>query len=87
MVYRGDRLPAELYGNVFVVDPTVNLVSRIILSDGEHGLIANKAYEDVRGEFLASTDERFRPVNLSLAPTARSTSSTCIAASSSTRGT
>ena len=68
MVYRGDRLPAELYGNVFVVDPTVNLVSRIILGDSGSGLTADKAYRDVRGEFLASTDERFRPVNLSLAP-------------------
>ena len=68
MVYRGDRLPAELYGNVFIVDPTVNLVSRVILSDSENGLTADKAYRDVRGEFLASTDERFRPVNLSLAP-------------------
>ncbi len=68
MVYRGDRLPAELYGNVFVVDPTVNLVSRIVLGDSGSGLTADKAYRDVRGEFLASTDERFRPVNLSLAP-------------------
>ena len=68
IVYRGDRLPAELYGNVFVVDPTVNLVSRFILTDSDSGLTASKAYRDVRGEFLASTDERFRPVNLSLAP-------------------
>ena len=68
MVYRGDRLPSELYGNLFIVDPTVNLVSRIILADGKDGLTAAKAYRDVRGEFLASTDERFRPVNLSLAP-------------------
>jgi glucose/arabinose dehydrogenase len=68
MVYRGDRLPAELYGNLFIVDPTVNLVSRIILADGKDGLTAAKAYREVRGEFLASTDERFRPVNLSLAP-------------------
>ena len=68
MVYRGDRLPAELYGNVFVVDPTVNLVSRFLLADSGNGLAASKAYRDVRGEFLASTDERFRPVNLSLAP-------------------
>ena len=68
MIYRGDRLPAELYGNVFVVDPTVNLVSRIVLGDSGSGLTADKAYREVRGEFLASTDERFRPVNLSLAP-------------------
>jgi mono/diheme cytochrome c family protein/glucose/arabinose dehydrogenase len=68
VVYRGDRLPAELYGNMFVVDPAVNLVSRIILSDSPNGLVARKAYEDVRGEFLASTDELFRPVNLSMGP-------------------
>jgi len=68
VVYRGDRLPAELYGNVFVVDPTVNLVSRFILADSGAGITAAKAYREVRGEFLASTDERFRPVNLSLAP-------------------
>ena len=68
MVYRGDRLPAELYGNVFVVDPTVNLVSRFELAETADGLTASKAYREVRGEFLASTDERFRPVNLSIAP-------------------
>ena len=30
LIYRGDRLPAELYGNVFVAEPAANLVSRII---------------------------------------------------------
>jgi glucose/arabinose dehydrogenase len=66
LVYRGDRLPAELYGNVFVADPAANLVSRLTLSDDGSGIRARKAYE--RGEFLASTDERFRPVYLSNAP-------------------
>ena len=66
LVYRGDRLPAELYGNVFVAEPAANLVSRIIVADDGTGLRATKAYE--RGEFLASTDERFRPVYLSNAP-------------------
>ena len=65
-VYRGDRLPADLYGNVFVVEPAANLVSRIVLSDDGTTLRARKAYE--RGEFVASTDERFRPVYLSSAP-------------------
>ncbi|HTL03932.1 MAG TPA: c-type cytochrome [Vicinamibacterales bacterium] len=68
LVFRGDRLPAELDGNVFVVDPTVNLVRRIILADGSNGLVARNAYADVHGEFLASTDELFRPVNLSMGP-------------------
>lgn len=66
LVYRGDRLPADVHGNVFVAEPAANLVSRIILSDDGTGIRARKAYE--RGEFLASTDERFRPVFLSNAP-------------------
>ena len=66
VVYRGDRLPAELYGNVFVAEPAANLVSRIVLNEDGDTLRARKAYD--RGEFLASTDERFRPVYLSNAP-------------------
>ena len=65
-VYRGDRLPADLYGNVFVAEPAANLVSRLVLEDDGAGMTAHKAYP--RGEFLASTDERFRPVYLSSAP-------------------
>ncbi len=65
-VYRGDRLPADLYGNVFVVEPAANLVSRIVVSDSGTSLQARKAYTGA--EFLASSDERFRPVYLSSAP-------------------
>jgi mono/diheme cytochrome c family protein/glucose/arabinose dehydrogenase len=66
MVYRGDRLPRELYGNVFVAEPAANLVSRLVLTDDGRKLEVRRAYE--RGEFLASTDERFRPVFISNAP-------------------
>lgn len=66
LVYRGDRLPADVHGNVFVAEPAGNVVSRIILSDDGARLQARKAY--ARGEFIASTDERFRPVYLSNAP-------------------
>jgi len=66
LVYRGDRLPAELYGNAFVADPAANLVGRIVLTDDGTTLRARKAYDNA--EFLASTDERFRPVYLSNAP-------------------
>ena len=51
---------------MFVVEPAANLVSRLIVSDDGRTLVARKAYE--RGEFIASTDERFRPVYLSSAP-------------------
>jgi hypothetical protein len=66
LVYRGDRLPSDLYGNVFVTEPAANLISRLIVSDDGTALRARKAYD--RGEFLASTDERFRPVFLTNAP-------------------
>ena len=65
-VYRGDRLPPELYGSVFVAEPAGNLVSRIVISEEGSSLRGKKAYGG--GEFIASTDERFRPVNLSSAP-------------------
>ncbi len=66
-IYRGDRLPKELQGNAFVVDSPTNLVHRLIVNDDGTGqLSATDAYK--KGEFLASTDERFRPVNLFSAP-------------------
>jgi mono/diheme cytochrome c family protein len=66
MIYRGDRLPADLYGNAFAAEPAANLVSRVIIDDTGSGLRVRRAYE--RGEFIASTDERFRPVWISNAP-------------------
>ena len=65
-VYRGDRLPNDLYGNVFIAEPSGNLVGRLVVKDTGTGLKAERAYE--RGEFIASTDERFRPVNLFSTP-------------------
>jgi hypothetical protein len=46
--------------------PAANLVSRIVVNDDGTTLRARKAYDNA--EFLASTDERFRPVYLSNAP-------------------
>lgn len=66
VIFRGDRLPADVYGNAFVVEPAANLVSRIILSDDGPNVKARKAYEGA--EFLVSTDERFRPVYLNPGP-------------------
>jgi mono/diheme cytochrome c family protein/glucose/arabinose dehydrogenase len=67
VVYRGDRLPAELNGNVFVTEPAGNLVRRYVLAERPDGtLAAGNAYD--QQEFLASTDERFRPVNVYSAP-------------------
>lgn len=66
MIYRGQRLPPEFHGNGFTCDPTGNLVHRELLQPQGATFSSRPAREGV--EFLASTDEWFRPVNLELGP-------------------
>jgi mono/diheme cytochrome c family protein/glucose/arabinose dehydrogenase len=67
VVYRGDQLPKELYGDAFITDSPTNLVHRYkIVDDGAGRLTAVDGYK--QGEIMASSDERFRPVNLLGAP-------------------
>jgi mono/diheme cytochrome c family protein len=62
-IYRGDVYPKELHGNAFITDSPTNLVHRFVLTDDGSGrLTAKNGY--AQGEFLASSDERFRPVSL-----------------------
>ena len=61
LVYRGDRLPAELYGNVFVAEPAANLVSRIIVSDDGTGL---RGAEGVRPRRVPRLDRRTVPTGV-----------------------
>ncbi len=66
LFYRGTALTKEYYGNAFVCEPSGNLVKRNVVQD--QGVIL-KAYDPTPGkEFLASTDERFRPVFLATGP-------------------
>ncbi|MCW3106690.1 MAG: dehydrogenase, partial [Segetibacter sp.] len=62
MVYRGDQFPADYYQNVFACEPEANLVKRDLLIFEDVKTTATQAWND--HEFLASTDEGFRPVNL-----------------------
>jgi mono/diheme cytochrome c family protein/glucose/arabinose dehydrogenase len=66
LIYRGDVLPAKYYGNAFIAEPAGELVRRDFL-DEEDAIISGYS---VHGEmdFLASTDERFRPVNIQTGP-------------------
>lgn len=62
LVYRGNLLPAEYAGNAFVAEPSANLIKRNTLSDSGYIVNGKQAYKGK--EFLASTDERFRPTGL-----------------------
>jgi putative membrane-bound dehydrogenase-like protein len=65
-VYRGDGLPAEYRGNTFTCEPVHNLVHRDVLVPKGASFTAKRA-ED-RSEFLASTDNWSRPVNVCTGP-------------------
>lgn len=56
----------EFYGNAFVAEPSANLIRRTILTAGQGTLIGRNAYQ--QQEFIASTDERFRPVGFTTGP-------------------
>lgn len=66
LIYRGGQFPDEYSQNVFVCEPQANLVKRDILNFDGVKITAKQAWDDK--EFLASTDEGFRPVNLSNGP-------------------
>lgn len=66
VIYNGDLFDKEYYGNAFVAEPSANLIKRNILTDCGYRVDGREAY--VNKEFLASEDERFRPVNLYVGP-------------------
>lgn len=66
VIYRGGLYGTAYEGNAFVAEPSANLVKRNILADSSYQVKGKQAYKG--REFLASTDERFRPVNLNIGP-------------------
>ena len=66
VVYRGDQFPAEYRGDAFLCEPTGNFVRREKLSEKDGVITGSNAHPGT--EFLASLDERFRPVNMMNGP-------------------
>lgn len=65
-VFRSNLFSEEYYGNVFVCEPAGNLVKRNVVKEAG---ITLEAFDPNPGkEFLASTDERFRPVHMAVGP-------------------
>jgi putative membrane-bound dehydrogenase-like protein len=66
MIYRGNGLPAEYDGNVFSCEPAGNLVHRDSLTPDGASFASRRVREGI--EFLASTDNWFRPVYVTVGP-------------------
>ena len=65
-IYRGDALPEQYRGNCFVCEPAGNLVQRHVLTPERATFASRRGRDDV--EFLASSDDWFRPVNQASGP-------------------
>ena len=66
LVYRGEALPEDCYGDNFVCDPANNLIHREKLVPNGGVFTAKRTYPD--REFLASADNWFRPTCLAVGP-------------------
>lgn len=65
-VFRGDRLPANLHGDLFICEPVGRLIRRAKVMNRDGKIVLKNAYE--QAEFLASSDMNFRPVNTATGP-------------------
>ncbi|GLR69621.1 PVC-type heme-binding CxxCH protein [Agaribacter marinus] len=66
VVYRGDNFPAKYYGIGITPEPAGNLISARYIQEKKGEISGSLVFP--KAEILASTDERFRPVNLYTAP-------------------
>ncbi len=67
-IFRGDRLPKELYGQLFYGEPVARIVRRVgIIKDAGVSTLYN-VYQNQESEFIRSTDPLFRPVDMTTAP-------------------
>lgn len=66
VVYRGDKLPGEIYGDLFIPEPVGRLIRRAKVMNVDGKTVLKNAYD--KAEFLASTDMNFRPVNMYTGP-------------------
>ncbi len=67
-IYRGDRLPESLKGQLFYGEPVARIVRQInpVVTEGLTTL--HNVFQDQKSEFLRSTDPLFRPVDMTTAP-------------------
>lgn len=65
-IFRGDRLPADLRGDLLFAEPVGRLIrrSKITINDG----VTHLANANHKSEFIRSTDPNFRPINMVTAP-------------------
>lgn len=67
-IYNADLFPEQYQGDFYYCEPSLNIVHRSKLTRDGAGYRARRAPENEQSEFLASTDQWFRPMNLRTGP-------------------
>ncbi|MBX9790416.1 MAG: HEAT repeat domain-containing protein [Pirellulales bacterium] len=67
-IYRDELLGASFTGNVFISEPVHSLVHREIMAAEGVRFVSRRAADEQRSEFLASTDNFFRPTTIKTGP-------------------
>ena len=67
-IYRGDAFPEEYHGDAFIADVGSNLIHHKKLYTNGVTLVAKRAPDEQKSEFIASKDLWFRPVQFANAP-------------------
>lgn len=67
-IYRGNAFPEDYLGDAFVADCGSNLIHHKKVYPNGASYVADRAPDEQRTEFLASTDNWFRPVQFANAP-------------------
>jgi mono/diheme cytochrome c family protein/glucose/arabinose dehydrogenase len=65
-IYRGDKMPEDTRGDLFIPEPVGRLIRRAKVHDNDGKITLTNAYD--QQEFIASSDPNFRPVNTMTGP-------------------
>jgi putative membrane-bound dehydrogenase-like protein len=67
-IYRDELLEPDYYGNAFICEPVHNLIRRLVVEPNGVTFHGRRAADEQKNEFLASTDNWFRPVQARTGP-------------------
>jgi putative membrane-bound dehydrogenase-like protein len=67
-IYRDELLGKEFAGNAFTCEPVCQVVHRLVLSPHDASFSGRRAKDEQQSEFLASSDNWFRPVQARTGP-------------------
>ena len=66
--YGGGSFPTSFQDSLFYCEPSLNIIHRAVVKRDGNGYVARRTAGEIESEFLASTDQWFRPMSLRFGP-------------------